>query len=152
MHILRRRQMPCSFNPKIASLLAGLCLWMACIFSASASSTIFGGGPFYTGGTATMNALRASGYTTVMLWTIHVNSDRNGLHLFRIRFLHDFRRRSFLHRRHGHDERVARIRLHHGDALDDSCEFRSEWLASFPHPLPPRFSAAVLFTPAARPR
>jgi hypothetical protein len=71
--------MPCSFNPKIASLLAGLCLWMACIFSASASSTIFGGGPFYTGGTATMNALRASGYITVMLRTIHVNSTSGNL-------------------------------------------------------------------------
>ncbi|MFB9330157.1 discoidin domain-containing protein [Paenibacillus aurantiacus] len=38
-------------------------------------SVIYGGGPFYSGGTATMNELRASGYTTVMLWTIHVNSN-----------------------------------------------------------------------------
>jgi hypothetical protein len=42
--------------------------------SARGGSTIFGGGPFYSGGTATMNALRASGYTTVMLWCIHVDA------------------------------------------------------------------------------
>src|SRR5260370_19051096 len=41
---------------------------------ARASSTIFGGGPFYTGGTSAMNVLRASGYSTVMLWCIHVDS------------------------------------------------------------------------------
>ncbi|GIP24186.1 hypothetical protein [Paenibacillus sp. J22TS3] len=41
----------------------------------SGESVIYGGGPFYSGGTATMNSLRSSGYTTVMLWTIHVNSN-----------------------------------------------------------------------------
>jgi len=44
-----------------------------------ASSTIFGGGPFYSGGTATMNALRVSGFTTVMLWTIHVDASNGNL-------------------------------------------------------------------------
>jgi hypothetical protein len=47
--------------------------------AARGSSTIFGGGPFYTGGTATMNALRASGYTTVMLWCIHVDENNGNL-------------------------------------------------------------------------
>lgn len=44
--------------------------------SAAATTTesvIYGGGPFYSGGTAAMDEMRASGYTTVMLWTIHVN-------------------------------------------------------------------------------
>jgi len=48
--------------------------------SALAESAIYGGGPFYSGGTAVMNDLRASGFTTVMLWSVHV--DTNGdLHL-----------------------------------------------------------------------
>jgi hypothetical protein len=47
--------------------------------SAFASSTIFGGGPFYTGGQARMNELRNSGYTTVMLWTIHLNENNGDL-------------------------------------------------------------------------
>ena len=41
----------------------------------SINSAVYGGGPFYTGGTAVMNDLRASGFTTVMLWCIHVNTD-----------------------------------------------------------------------------
>ncbi|MDF4025216.1 PKD domain-containing protein [Luteibacter sp. PPL201] len=43
---------------------------------AFADSAIYGGGPFYSGGTPVMNDLRASGFTTVMLWSIHV--DANG--------------------------------------------------------------------------
>lgn len=41
-----------------------------------ADSAIYGGGPFYSGGTPVMNDLRSSGFTTVMLWSIHV--DANG--------------------------------------------------------------------------
>jgi len=59
------------------SLLVGLNL--ATVFTTKASSTIFGGGPFYSGGTATMNALRSSGYTTVMLWCIHVDANNGNL-------------------------------------------------------------------------
>src|ERR1017187_9159397 len=44
-----------------------------------ASSTIFGGGPFYAGGTTAMNVLRSSGYTTVMLWCIHVDAATGNL-------------------------------------------------------------------------
>ncbi|WP_433272404.1 lysyl endopeptidase [Actinosynnema sp. CS-041913] len=42
-------------------------------------SAIFGGGPFYSGGQAEMDTLRASGFTTVLLWSIHVmpNGDLN---------------------------------------------------------------------------
>ena len=62
-------------------LLLALCLGSVALQppDASAASTIFGGGPFYSGGTAAMNALRASGYTTVMLWCIHVNSSSGNL-------------------------------------------------------------------------
>src|SRR5690606_8658159 len=49
------------------------------IQTAQGSSTIFGGGPFYSGGQARMNQLRSSGFTTVMLWTIHVNENNGNL-------------------------------------------------------------------------
>jgi hypothetical protein len=42
---------------------------------AAARSAVFGGGPFYSGGTSVMNTLRSSGFTTVMLWSIHVHSN-----------------------------------------------------------------------------
>jgi hypothetical protein len=58
-------------------LLATVCLLSP--GSAFASSTIFGGGPFYTGGQARMNELRNAGYTTVMLWTIHLNENNGDL-------------------------------------------------------------------------
>ncbi len=38
-------------------------------------SAIFGGGPFYSGGEPVMNILRASGFTTVLIWSIHVHAD-----------------------------------------------------------------------------
>lgn len=52
---------------------------VAVVSSALGSSTIFGGGPFYAGGQARMNELRNSGYTTVMLWTIHLNENNGDL-------------------------------------------------------------------------
>ena len=57
----------------------GLLPWLAAPSPVAASSAIFGGGPFYTGGTAVMNALRASGYSTVMLWTLHVDETSGNL-------------------------------------------------------------------------
>jgi hypothetical protein len=42
---------------------------------AEARSAVFGGGPFYSGGTAVMNDLKNSGFTTVMLWSIHVGAN-----------------------------------------------------------------------------
>ena len=36
------------------------------------SAAIFGGGPVYSGGLPVMNTLRSSGFSTVVLWTIHV--------------------------------------------------------------------------------
>jgi Concanavalin A-like lectin/glucanases superfamily len=56
-----------------------LILLASSVQSARATSTIFGGGPFYSGGTPVMNVLRASGYTTVMLWCIHVDSSTGDL-------------------------------------------------------------------------
>lgn len=35
-------------------------------------SAIFGGGPFYSGGDEVINDLRNSGFSTVILWTIHI--------------------------------------------------------------------------------
>lgn len=58
-------------------ILAGSLCLSGSVF---AESAIYGGGPFYNGGTTVMNDLRASGFTTVMLWSVHV--DTNGdLHL-----------------------------------------------------------------------
>jgi len=64
--------------PHQAWVSLGLALWITLSPAALASSAIFGGGPFYSGGTATMNALRSSGYTTVNLWTLHVYADAGG--------------------------------------------------------------------------
>jgi hypothetical protein len=60
-------------------LPAAFWLWLAGPCPAKAASALFGGGPFYTGGTTTMNVLRASGYTTIMLWTIHVDATTGNL-------------------------------------------------------------------------
>jgi len=38
-------------------------------------SAIFGGGPFYSGGMKVINDLKQSGFTTVILWTIHIGDD-----------------------------------------------------------------------------
>jgi hypothetical protein len=66
------------FGDHIRSFL--LCLLIAhATHSAQASSAVFGGGPFYTGGTSMINVLRSSGFTTVMLWTIHVDSSTGNL-------------------------------------------------------------------------
>jgi hypothetical protein len=50
-----------------------------------ARSGVFGGGPFYSGGQAVMDTLRASGFTTVVLWTIHVDAASGDLILNDIR-------------------------------------------------------------------
>lgn len=63
-----------------AALLAALVGTVSLSSAVCADSAIYGGGPFYSGGAAVMNDLKASGFTTVMLWSIHV--DANGdLHL-----------------------------------------------------------------------
>ena len=61
------------------ALLLGLILLCTIGWSARGSSMVFGGGPFYSGGQAVMNVLRASGYTTVMLWCIHVDATTGNL-------------------------------------------------------------------------
>ncbi|RUT73472.1 lysyl endopeptidase [Ancylomarina longa] len=38
-------------------------------------SAIFGGGPFYSGGMEVIDDLKNSGFTTVILWTIHIGED-----------------------------------------------------------------------------
>jgi hypothetical protein len=43
--------------------------------TAAGRSAIYGGGPFYFDGQAVMNTLRASGFTTVILWSIHVRAN-----------------------------------------------------------------------------
>ena len=42
-------------------------------------SAVFGGGPFYSGGQAVMDDLRASGFDTVILWSIHVDAKSGNL-------------------------------------------------------------------------
>ncbi len=44
-----------------------------------ASSAVFGGGPFYSGGAGVMNTLRSSGFTTIILWCIHVDATTGNL-------------------------------------------------------------------------
>jgi hypothetical protein len=43
--------------------------------AAVARSAIYGGGPFYQDGQAVMDTLRSSGFTTVILWSIHVRDN-----------------------------------------------------------------------------
>jgi len=38
-------------------------------------SILYGGGPFYSGAVSNLNNIRNSGFTTLILWTIHVHSD-----------------------------------------------------------------------------
>ena len=64
--------------PRLA-LVASLILIAPFAHTVDAASAVFGGGPFYSGGTAVMNTLRASGFTTVILWSIHVDSTTGNL-------------------------------------------------------------------------
>lgn len=41
----------------------------------SIMSAIYGGGPFYTGGQAVIDDLKASGFTTVVAWAMHIQSN-----------------------------------------------------------------------------
>ena len=50
-------------------------------------SAVYGGGPFYSGGQAVMDTLRSSGFTTVVLWAIHVRADTGDLWLNDIRIV-----------------------------------------------------------------
>jgi hypothetical protein len=52
-------------------------------------SAVYGGGPFYSGGQAVMDTLRSSGFTTVVLWAIHVRDDTGDLWLNDIRIVAD---------------------------------------------------------------
>ncbi|MFG1603361.1 discoidin domain-containing protein [Actinoplanes sp. NPDC049265] len=54
---------------------------------AAGRSAIYGGGPFYSGGQAVMDNLRSSGFTTVVLWAIHVRADTGDLWLNDIRII-----------------------------------------------------------------
>jgi PKD repeat protein len=56
------------------SVLASLAL-AAFAPAALADSAIYGGGPFYSGGTAVMDDLRGSGFTTVILWSFHIEDN-----------------------------------------------------------------------------
>jgi len=43
--------------------------------AAAGRSAIYGGGPFYQDGQGVMDTLRSSGFTTVILWSIHVHDN-----------------------------------------------------------------------------
>lgn len=40
----------------------------------SITTAIYGGGPFYSGGQAVIDDLKSSGFTTVIAWSVHVNT------------------------------------------------------------------------------
>ncbi|MBN9686184.1 MULTISPECIES: discoidin domain-containing protein [unclassified Corallococcus] len=62
--------------PKSKHLASCLALALATVSPvALADSAIYGGGPFYSGGTAVMNDLRGSGFTTVILWSFHIEDN-----------------------------------------------------------------------------
>lgn len=58
---------------------AGLTATSASAPANSNRSAIYGGGPFYSGGQAVMDDLRASGFQTVVLWSIHVEANTGNL-------------------------------------------------------------------------
>src|SRR5512141_2693223 len=60
---------------------AAVCLLLpgAAPHPCSAASAVFGGGPFSSGGASVMNTLRSSGFTTVILWCIHVDATTGNL-------------------------------------------------------------------------
>src|SRR5262249_12679829 len=47
------------------------------VSSVPTHSAIFGGGPFYSGGTRMTDTLRASGFSTIVVWTIHIDQSGN---------------------------------------------------------------------------
>ncbi|NTX04447.1 discoidin domain-containing protein [Myxococcus sp. CA051A] len=59
---------------RLLPALAALALAVAAP-DASAASAVYGGGPFYSGGTAVMDDLRASGFTTIILWSFHIEDN-----------------------------------------------------------------------------
>ncbi|MCY1032649.1 PKD domain-containing protein [Corallococcus sp. BB11-1] len=72
----KSQQHPSCFLPARRFLpgLAALAL-VAAAPMAQADSAIYGGGPFYSGGTAVMDDLRGSGFTTVILWSFHIEDN-----------------------------------------------------------------------------
>ncbi|RYZ17927.1 MAG: lysyl endopeptidase, partial [Myxococcaceae bacterium] len=72
----KSQQRPSCFLPARRFLpgLAALAL-VAAAPRAQADSAIYGGGPFYSGGTAVMDDLRGSGFTTVILWSFHIEDN-----------------------------------------------------------------------------
>ncbi|WP_051898799.1 hypothetical protein [Sciscionella sediminilitoris] len=53
--------------------------WAADGAAAAGRSAVYGGGPFYSGGGKEMDVVRDSGFTTVILWSIHVDKDTGDL-------------------------------------------------------------------------
>ncbi|HVZ38215.1 MAG TPA: lysyl endopeptidase [Candidatus Kapabacteria bacterium] len=45
------------------------------------TASIYGGGPFYSGGQPVIDDLKASGFTTVIVWSVHVNASNGDLTL-----------------------------------------------------------------------
>lgn len=69
---------------KVLSVIISLCMIFSMITLIDTStamaadeavSAIFGGGPFYKNGQSVMNDLKASGFNTVMIWSVHVNAN-----------------------------------------------------------------------------
>ncbi|QWP78817.1 discoidin domain-containing protein [Lysobacter sp. K5869] len=60
---------------RLVPAFAALALACAAPAAVGAESAIFGGGPFYSGGQTVINDLKASGFTTVFLWSIHIEDN-----------------------------------------------------------------------------
>jgi len=63
------------------TLTIGFCLLITLFtgnfYTYSQTSAVYGGGPFYSGGQPVMDDLRASGFNTIILWTLHVSDVGN---------------------------------------------------------------------------
>ncbi len=71
----KSHQQPSATLRRLAPAFAALTLALAAPAAIGAESAIFGGGPFYSGGQTVINDLRNSGFTTVFLWSIHIEDN-----------------------------------------------------------------------------
>ncbi|MFP2958403.1 discoidin domain-containing protein [Myxococcus sp. 1LA] len=68
------QRVPMVYRRSALPVLTALALVFAAP-DAQAYSAIYGGGPFYSGGTPVMNDLRGSGFTTIILWSFHIEEN-----------------------------------------------------------------------------
>jgi hypothetical protein len=79
--VVTKKHLCAIFASMAAVVAAALPAAPAHALAAGGRSAVYGGGPFYSGGQPVMNTLRASGFTTVVLWAIHIHADTGDLYL-----------------------------------------------------------------------